>query len=476
MATDAMLIHLSGSALPDRALVGSKAASLAEIASLGLPVPPAFAITTAACNAYLETGAFPAELEAAIDSGIARLEAQTGRRFGGAPSPLLVSVRSGAAISMPGMMDTILNIGLCAEAEAAIAAETGSPDFATDTRRRFETQFGEIVGMAPPAEARAQLRVAVAAVFGSWNSRRARRWREHQGIAHRLGTAVTVQAMVFGNRCARSGTGVLFSRSPLSGAPEPYGEWLPRAQGEDVVSGKVSPLPLAALVDAQPDVAAQLLQAAALLERAGCDAQDIEFTVESGRLWLLQTRTARRSPQAAVRMAVDMAEEGLIARDVALARVSPEQLAQLVRPGLCEATAARAVRLAAGEAAAPGVGQGRLVLTSDEAERRSAAGEAVVLARPTTSPEDVHGMIAASAILTELGGSTSHAAVVGRSLGKPVVVGCGAGALQGLAGRQVTADGGRGLLLDGLLPLSPPTDNVHLATLLAWRDAAAQTA
>lgn len=471
-----LVLHLAGGVAPDRALVGNKAASLAAISGLGLPVPPAFVITTAACSSYLSSGCFPEGLGAAIEGGLAWLEAQTGRRFGAGPSPLLVSVRSGAPISMPGMMDTVLNLGLCAEAEAALAAETGLAAFAHDTRERFAALFGEIVGAAPPADPRAQLMAAVAAVFASWNSRRARRWREHQGISHDLGTAVTVQAMVFGNRCARSGTGVLFSRSPLSGAPEPYGEWLPRAQGEDIVSGKVSPLPLSALEEAQPEVAQELLAAAAALERAGGDAQDIEFTVESGRLWLLQTRTAKRSPLAAVRMAVDMAEEGLIPRETALARVSAEQLEHLLKPGLDEAVAGSAARLAVGEGASPGVGQGCLVLDSDEAERRAAAGEMVVLARPTTSPEDVHGMIAASAIVTELGGSTSHAAVVGRSLGKPVVVGCGAGALQALAGRQVTADGGRGLLLDGLLPLSRAADNPHLATFLAWRDSAARAA
>jgi pyruvate,orthophosphate dikinase len=461
---------------PDRALIGNKAVSLADMAALGLPVPPAFVIPTTACNAWLETGALPDVLAAAIDDGIAWMEAETGRHFGRGPSPLLVSVRSGAAISMPGMMDTILNLGICPEAANALASETGLPDFAADTSARFQALFADIVGSPPPASPRDQLLAAIAAVFESWNSRRARRWREHQGISHGLGTAVTVQAMVFGNRCERSGTGVLFSRSPLTGAPEPYGEWLPRAQGEDIVSGKVSPQPLSALAAAQPAVAASLLQAAARLERAAADAQDIEFTVEGGRLWLLQTRTAKRSPQAAVRMAVDMAEEGLIARDMALDRVSGEQLSRLLQPGLDEAVALSAVRLASGEGAAPGIGQGCLVLTSDEAERRAAAGEAVVLARPTTSPEDVHGMIAATAIVTELGGSTSHAAVVGRSLGKPVVVGCGAGALQALAGRQVTADGGRGLLLDGLLPLSAPADNPHLATFLAWRDQAARAA
>jgi pyruvate,orthophosphate dikinase len=473
MLSSPYILALQAGLQLDPALVGNKAASLAAMAALGLPVPPAFVVTTRACGAFLEEGSLPRGLERELDAGIADLEAATGRRFGTGPLPLLLSVRSGAAISMPGMMDTVLNLGICAEAEAALAAETGLPTFARDTRDRFEALFTQIVGTAPPVDPRAQLLAAVRAVFESWNSRRARRWRDHQGIPHTLGTAVTVQAMVFGNRCARSGTGVLFSRNPLSGANEPYGEWLPRAQGEDIVSGRVSPQPLVALQAAQPEVAAALLHAARRLEAAAGDAQDIEFTVEGGRLWLLQTRTAKRSPRAAVRMAFDMAEEGLIVRETALARVSDEQLAQLLRPGLDTRDIGDATVLARGEAAAPGVGQGRLVLDSDEAERRAGAGEAVVLARPTTSPEDVHGMIAAAAIVTELGGSTSHAAVVGRSLGKPVVVGCGAGVLQALAGMAVTADGGRGMVLAGLLSLSPPRPDPVLETYLRWRSAAA---
>ena len=470
------VLALGAGAPPDGALVGNKAASLAAMAAHGLPVPPAFVIATPACTLFLESGTLPAALTAAIDAGICWIEAETGRRFGQAIAPLLVSVRSGAAISMPGMMDTLLNIGMCPEASAAMAEETGAAEtgcsgFAADTAARFQAQFAEIVGTPPPAAPRDQLLAAVAAVFRSWNSRRARRWRDHQGIAHDLGTAVTVQAMVFGNRCSRSGTGVLFTRNPLTGAREPYGEWLPRAQGEDVVSGKASPLPLAALTASHPEIAAALLRAGETLEAAAQDAQDIEYTVESGRLWLLQTRTAKRSPRAAARMAVEMALEGLIARPAALARVSDAQIALLLQPQLDPAAAAAPV-LAQGTGASPGIGQGVLVLCSDEAERRAAAGEAVVLARPTTSPEDVHGMIAAAAIATELGGTTSHAAVVGRSLGKPVVVGCGEGALQALAGRAVTADGDRGLLLAGLLPLVAPAADPALQTLLAWRAAA----
>ncbi len=470
------VLALAGGPPPDRALIGNKAGSLADMAALGLAVPPAFVVTTPACNLFLGSGALPDELVTAVEAGIGWLESETGRRFGEGPSPLLLSVRSGAAVSMPGMMDTVLNLGICADAQAALAAETGRPAFAADTRARFEALFADIVGTPAPAEPQAQLLAAIAAVFRSWNGRRARRWREHQGIAHDLGTAVTVQAMVFGNRCDRSGTGVLFTRNPLNGERRPYGEWLPRAQGEDIVSGKVNPLPLSALQEAQPDIAAELLRAADLLEAAAGDAQDIEFTVESGRLWLLQTRTAKRSPRAAVRMAVEMANEGLIDKTTALARVSDEQVSTLQKPGVDPGQIEAACVLARGVAAAPGVGQGVLVLDSDEAEQRAAAGEAVVLARPTTSPEDVHGMIAATAIVTELGGTTSHAAVVGRSLGKPVVVGCGADAWQGLAGHAVTVDGDRGVVLAGLLPLIAPEPDAALETLLAWRAAPATAA
>ena len=456
------VIALTGDSTPDRALIGNKAASLAMMAGHGLPVPPAFVVTTDACRAFLATGELPETLGTELARGVAWLEAATGCCFGRGPRPLLVSVRSGAVVSMPGMMDTVLNLGINDATEALL----GDATFAADTRRRFDELFGSIVGGSPPGEPAAQLTAAVAAVFASWNGRRARRWREHQGISHDLGTAVAVQAMVFGNRCDRSGTGVVFSRNPLTGAAEPYGEWLPCGQGEDVVSGRVTPLPLDALSEAQPEVARELLAAAILLERAATDMQDIEFTVEAGRLWLLQTRTAKRSPAAAARAAVEMAAAGIIERRTAVARVSAEQLAQLDAPSLIEPVLMPAMLRA--EPASPGIGQGVVVLDSDTAERRAAAGEAVVLARPTTSPDDIHGMIAARAIITELGGATSHAAVVGRSLGKPVVVGCGEGTLGALAGWNVTVDGGRGLVFEGLLPVQRPVDAPLVATLRAW--------
>ena len=309
------VLRLDGGVVPQRALIGGKAWSIARMQALGLNVPPAFVITTDACRQCLDDGALPPELHAEIDEGMAWLEAQSGRRFGGGPSPLLVSVRSGAPISMPGMMDTVLNLGINDATQALLGRECGDDAFAADTRRRFRDLYSGIVLKAQdgegviPDDVRAQLHGAIEAVFRSWNSRRARRYRDHHGIAHTLGTAVTVQAMVFGNMDERSGTGVLFSRNPLSGDAAPYGEYLARAQGEDVVSGQHTPLPLASMGDENAAALLALLDAAKLLEREAGDAQDIEFTVERGTLYLLQTRVAKRSPRAAVRIAVDMVRE-----------------------------------------------------------------------------------------------------------------------------------------------------------------------
>jgi pyruvate,orthophosphate dikinase len=310
----------------------------------------------------------------------------------------------------------------------------------------------------------------VRAVFESWNSRRARRYRQHHDIPDDLGTAVTIQTMVFGNLDARSGTGVLFSRNPLTGEPGPYGEYLPRAQGEDVVSGKFTPEPLSALAHELPAAHASLLAAAQTLERAGRDVQDIEFTIERGQLFFLQSRAANLSPHAAARIAVDLVREGLVDEDAALRRITPDQVRILLAPHISPSALHSAHALASGEGASPGVGIGALVHDSDEAERRAQAGEAVILARPTTSPDDLHGMIASRAVVTELGGSTSHAAVVGRALGLPCVVGCGKGALGGLAGRTVTVDGRTGKVYDGALAIesSDESDHESLATLVAW--------
>jgi pyruvate,orthophosphate dikinase len=492
----AWTLRLGDGALPDRALIGGKAWSIARMIDLGLPVPPAFVITTRACAAYRD-GVFPEGLAEEIADGIAWLEARTGRTYGHGPSPLLVSVRSGAAVSMPGMMDTILNMGISDATEAALAAETGDARFARDTHRRFYDLFSHIVlksdaggfdpaaatsdwdailaayGHAIPGDPVERLHAAVRAVFESWNSRRARRYRVHHGIPDDLGTAVTLQAMVFGNLSDTSGTGVMFSRDPITGARKPYGEYLPRAQGEDVVSGRFTPKPLSAMRDTVPEASDALLAAAETLERANGDVQDIEFTVQNGQLFLLQSRVAKRAPMAAVRFAVDMVEEGMISPETALDRVTPDQLRAVLAPRLSDEVAARADCAAEGEAACPGIGIGLVVTDTDEAERLADAGTPVVLARPTTSPEDLHGMIVAKAVVTEHGGSTSHAAVVSRALGVPCVTGCGDGSITQLAGRHVTVDGSTGRIYLGELPVEAPSEGSdhYLARLRAMAEA-----
>ena len=498
------VLPLDGAALPDRALVGGKAWGIAVMRHAGLPVPPAFVVTTEACRAYLAWGELPEGLLDELRAGIAMLEAETGRRFGRPERPLLLAVRSGAAVSMPGMLDTVLNLGIDAEIEAALAGESGDAEFARDTHRRFHEMYARIVlkagidglpsegtvetwraavavagaqGSVPAAPAD-QLLGAVRAVFESWNGRRARRYRAHHGISDDAGTAVTLQVMVFGNLGRQSGTGVLFSRNPLSGAPEPYGEYLARAQGEDVVSGQRTPQGLDALASSLPEAHAALIEAARRLEALNRDVQDIEFSVQEGALYLLQTRTAARAPAAAIRIAVDLVNEGTISTDEALARVSADQVRTLLMPRLADGAADGAPPLAKGEGASPGIGIGRVVLEADEAEARGQAGEDVVLVRPTTSPEDVHGMVAARAVVTETGGATSHAAVVSRSLGVPCVVGCGAGVGAALAGREVTVDGKAGQVFDGALPVSAPaeTDDPHLRRIAEWARAAAPIA
>jgi pyruvate,orthophosphate dikinase len=486
-------LRLDGSTLPPAEAIGGKAWSVARMMALGLPVPPAFVITTEACRAYQATGTLPPGLLAEIREGIADLEARTGQVFGGTERPLLVSVRSGAPVSMPGMMDTVLNLGIDAATERALARLCGDAAFARDTHRRFYDMFGHIVLKAPaacdpdagPEEWNAAIRAAcgegvpdsledrliaaVRAVFESWNGRRAKRYRQHHGIDDAMGTAVTIQAMVFGNLDDQSGTGVLFTRNPLTGARVPYGEYLPRAQGEDVVSGRFTPRPLSEMAAIVPAAHAELLRAGEVLEHENADMQDVEFTVQQGILYLLQSRAGKRAPEAAVAIAVDMVDEGLISPRVALTRVAPDQVRQLLAPRLA-AVPGPAVRvLASGEGASPGVGRGVVVTDADEAERRAGQGEAVVLVRPTTSPEDVHGMIVARAVVTETGGATSHAAVVGRALGLPAVVGCGAG-LMALAGQAVTVDGGAGKVYAGLLDVVTPRegDDPRLARLAAW--------
>ena len=481
---------LDGGAQPDRELVGGKAWSLARMRRLGLNVPPAFVLTTKTCAGFHAAGRqLPEGAMAEVLAGIRWIESCTGRGFGGDAAPLLVSVRSGAPVSMPGMMDTVLNLGITPATERALAAESGSERFARDTHRRFCELYARIVlraevpaldpGATPadwhaaiaacgcgaiPTEPQAQLEAAIGAVFESWNSRRARKYRQHHGIADDIGTAVTVQAMVFGNTDQRSGTGVLFSRNPLTGTRGVYGEYLARAQGEDVVSGSHTPLSLDALAATLPEVHRELLLAAGVLERDNGDMQDIEFTVERGKLFLLQSRAAKRSPAAAVQVAVDLVREGRIDVGEALRRISAEQVRMLLRPRLApDADLQSAVVLARGEAASPGVGAGIVVGDADAAEALHAQGHDVILARPTTSPEDLHGMLVARAIVTERGGATSHAAVVGRQLGVPCVVGCGDGTVMPHVGETVTVDGSGGRVFAGRMPVELPREDTDPA-------------
>jgi pyruvate, orthophosphate dikinase len=488
-------LGLDGEDLPSRDMIGGKAWSVGRMQALGLNVPPAFVVTAAACTAYLASGELPEGLDEEIDAAVAWLETRAGRSFGKGPQPLLVSVRSGAAISMPGMMDTVLNLGVNDATEPALATECGDAVFARNTHKRFLELYSHVVlrssiaelpetddptawralirtscGGEVPTDPREQLISTVRAVFESWNSRRARRYRQHHNISDDLGTAVTVQAMVFGNLDTRSGTGVLFSRNPSTGAPEPYGEYLPRAQGEDVVSGKFTPRPLDVLAAELPEAHEGLLEAARKLERVGRDVQDIEFTIERGRLFFLQSRPAKLSPHAAARIAVDLVREGLIDEKTALLRITPDQLRLLLSPRIAESALPGAQVLVSGEAASPGVGIGIIVGDSDEAERRAQAQQAVILARPTTSPDDLHGMLASRAVVTEQGGSTSHAAVVGRALGLPCIVGCGKGSLQALIGKTVTVDGRTGKVYAGALAIEAPDErsDAALTALAEW--------
>ena len=403
-----------------RETLGGKAWSITEMLRHGIPVPPAFTLTTDECSRYYDAGRrVPQDALDALPEAMRRLEQETGRTFGGGERPLLVSVRSGAPTSMPGMMDTVLNLGMTASVEQALADATGSPEYAADTRRRFEEQFEKVVGEAPPEEPWAQLERAIGAVFDSWRSERAVAYRAERGISEEGGTAVTVQAMVFGNLDERSGTGVMFSRDPTGASTEHYGEWLPRGQGEDVVSGQFDPLPLSELADAMPDVHGQLLDVAQRLDtHAGC-AQDIEFTVESGRLWLLQSRKAKVHEAGGA----TVADSG-------------------------------ATVLASGRPACPGLVSGVVVTDVDDAEARALDGEDVILARETTNPHDVRAMAVVAGILTEIGGATSHAAVVSRELGVPCVVGCGQGVIAGLDGKLVTLDAATGKVLEGRVEAS----------------------
>jgi pyruvate,orthophosphate dikinase len=413
----------AGSASELTALLGGKGANLVVMAhELGLPVPPGFVVTTEACRHFLG-GGWPKGLDEELRQHMERLGGLTGRRFGDPADPLLVSVRSGAPVSMPGMMDTLLDLGVTATSLAGLARSTGSTDFAADCRRRLAEGWRAVIGDGDvPDDPWLQLRAAVEAVFQSWNSERAKAYREREGIADDLGTAVTVQAMVFGNRGQDSGTGVLFTRNPSTGEPVLYGDFMFDAQGEDVVAGTHETMRLSVLAERLPDVDAELGRYGAVLEHHLADMADVEFTVEEGRLWLLQVRAGKRSPRAALRIAIDMAEdpEFPLSRKQAVQRVLP-LLAN--PPRLFRPAGDVPQPMTSGLPASPGVASGVIALSSESAEALAASGSSVILVRSETSPEDVRGMSKAAGVLTARGGLASHAAVVARGWGIPAVVG-----------------------------------------------------
>ena len=516
-----------------RDLLGGKGAGISEMTRAGLPVSPGFTITTEACNAYYDNGhQFPTGMWEQAMEALARVEAQTGKGFGDATNPLLVSVRSGGRDSMPGMMDTVLNLGLNERTMQGVIAQTGNERFAYDAYRRFIQMFGKIVldidaekfehrlaaqkqavgakldtaldaghlkalvaefkavvlqetGHPFPDDPLDQLRLAIGAVFGSWMGRRAVAYRDNQRIPHNLGTAVNVQTMVFGNLGWDSGTGVAFTRNPLTGEHVLYGEYLQNAQGEDVVAGIRTPKPIAQLHEDMPEVFDQFQQYAEMLERHYKDMQDLEFTVERGKLFMLQTRSGKRSAAAAVRIAVEMVKEGLIDRDEALLRVETDQVDQLLHSFIDPDTRPGLTVIAKGLNAAPGAAVGKAVFDADRAEKLGRAGEKVILVRPETNPDDVHGLIHAQGVLTARGGATSHAAVVARGLGKPCVAGCEAlhidpddrsFSVDGVVVREgdmLSIDGSTGEVFVGAAPLIEPKElSPDLQTLLGWADSA----
>ncbi|HEY1941650.1 MAG TPA: pyruvate, phosphate dikinase, partial [Roseiarcus sp.] len=464
-----------------RNLLGGKGANLAEMASLGLPVPPGFTITTEVCSYFYANGkAYPAELAAEVDAALQSVGRQTGRKFGDSSNPLLVSVRSGARASMPGMMDTVLNLGLDDQSVLTLAKTSGDERFAYDSYRRFIQMYANVVlevdhhnfeeileafkerkglsldtelsaadwreiiaaykekvaeatGKPFPQDPRDQLWGAIGAVFGSWMNARAITYRRLNNIPAEWGTAVNVQAMVFGNMGETSATGVAFTRNPSTGAKELYGEFLVNAQGEDVVAGIRTPQNITeaaraaagsdkpSLESVMPEVFRQFVETTELLEKHYRDMQDLEFTVERGKLWMLQTRNGKRTARAALCVAVEMANEGLISREDAVARVDPAALDQLLHPTI-DPSAKRAP-LATGLPASPGAASGEIVFSAEDAEAVRAAGRKAILVRVETSPEDIHGMHASEGIVTTRGGMTSHAAVVARGMGKPCVSG-----------------------------------------------------
>src|SRR6266487_452243 len=511
----------------NKALFGGKGAGLCKMTQAGLPVPPGLIVTTEACNAYYDNDKdFPEGMWEQVKEALLEVEKKVGKRFGDSRNPLLVSVRSGAAFSMPGMMDTVLNLGLNEDTVQGLAEQTGDLRFALDAYRRFASLFGEIVldvahekfervmdrfkaqtkggkdtdlkpeelrGIiaaekeiiladqhAIPDDPYEQLRVAIAAVFNSWMGRRAIDYRRINRIPDDLGTAVNVQAMVFGNMGANSGTVVAFTRNPSTGKKELYGEYLLNAQGEDVVAGTRTPNPISQLRKELPKVYQEFNSITQLLEKHYGDMQDCEFTIERGKLWMLQTRTGKRTGAAAVRVAVDMASEKLIDRATAVQRVTPEQLDQLLHPTVDPKTDARV--LATGLPASPGAAQGTVVFSPDEAEELAKEGAQVVLVRQETSPDDFHGMVAAQAIVTARGGMTSHATVVARGMGKTCV--SGATALEVdysqqqfsvngevvTKGEWITVDGSTGRVFLGQIPTVRPTLGPDFHELMSWAD------
>jgi len=511
----------------DKSLLGGKGAGLCEMTRAGLPVPPGLIVTTEACNAFYDNHkTFPEGMWEQVKEGLQRIEEQVGKKFGDPGNPLLVSVRSGAAFSMPGMMDTVLNLGLNEETVQGLASQTGDLRFALDAYRRFASLFGEIVmGVAHekfervmdrykaqtsggrdtdlkpdhlreiiaaekqiilaeqhaiPEDPYEQLRVAIAAVFNSWMGRRAIDYRRVNRIPDSLGTAVNVQAMVFGNMGEGSGTGVAFTRNPSTGKKELYGEYLLNAQGEDVVAGTRTPNPISQLKKELPKVYEEFASITGLLETHYRDMQDCEFTIERGKLWMLQTRTGKRTGAAAVRVAVEMVGEKLIDRATAVQRVTPDQLDQLLHPTVDPKT--KATVLATGLPASPGAAQGQVVFSPDEAEELARENAKVILVRQETSPDDFHGMVAAQAIVTARGGMTSHAAVVARGMGKPCV--SGANSLEIDYGQQqftvegtvvtkgewITVDGSTGRVFLGQVPTAQPSLGPEFHELMIWAD------
>jgi len=459
-----------------RTLLGGKGANLAVMAlELKLPVPPGFTISTEACLAYLSDG-WPTGLEGDIRSQLARIEDEIGRKFGSLQDPLLLSVRSGAAISMPGMMDTILDLGLNDATTDGLAEVAGDQQFAAACRSRFETMYRDIVGTEPPEDPWGQLRGAIEAVFRSWNSDRARSYRSHEGIPDDLGTGVTVQTMVFGNRGPDSGSGVVFTRNPATGEQGLYGDVLFEAQGEDVVAGTHTPEPIAVLQERLPAVAEELNGYCDVLERHYTDVCDIEFTVEQAKLWMLQVRIGKRTPQAALRFAVEMAEDD----DFPLSRLEAvERVAQhLVDPPTTTAeNSVEAPLVTSALGASPGLASGQIATSPDDVVEMAEAGHSVILVRRETSPDDVHGMARAVGILTATGGLASHAAVVARGWGIPAVVGAEAVTVDGRtvsigdhtfdSGDLLTIDGASGEVFLGAVDgVSVPVPEA--TKLLAW--------